>query len=310
MHTAIRKVELETLDRETWQARRKAHQARVRPWVKDRVDRSQHGIKHPVYDFLFEYYPFRPAHLSRWSPGWGIICEGMNEQSCDWPEWFAPCDSGMALDAERFKSQRRHYLDWAIGFLQATSEREATFHCFGLHEWAMVYKSREVRHSQVPLRLSPGEVDRVVDSLPLRCTHFDAYRFFTPDAVPLNRMPLTRDSQVQNDQPGCIHANMDLYKFAFAVAPFFPAELTADCFTLAIEAREIDMRASPYDLRTLGYQPLCIETREGRDEYLQAQRDIAERAMPLRRTLLTLYRRLRERLHQTSPDHSHAIEAP
>ncbi len=39
-----------------------------------------------------------------------------------------------------------------------------------------------------------------------------------------------------------------------------PAELIADCFELARDIRETDMRASPYDLRALGFTPIAIET--------------------------------------------------
>jgi len=130
-----------------WQTQREVHSARIRPWVKDRVSRSQHGVKHPVFDFLFEYYPFRPAHLARWSPGYDVVCEGMTTETCDWPEWFEPCDGGMILSPHRFKAHRKQYLDWACEFLQTTAEREPTFHCFGLHEWAMVYRTADIRHS-------------------------------------------------------------------------------------------------------------------------------------------------------------------
>ena len=30
-------------------------------------------MKHPVHDFLFTYYSFRPAQLRRWSPGYGVV---------------------------------------------------------------------------------------------------------------------------------------------------------------------------------------------------------------------------------------------
>ena len=52
-------------------------------------------------------------------------------------------------------------------------------------------------------------------------------------------MPLTvrgRDEE-PFEQPGCLHANMDLYKWAFKLAPFAPAELVADCFALARDIR-------------------------------------------------------------------------
>jgi hypothetical protein len=42
--------------------------------------------------------------------------------------------------------------------------------------------------------------------------------------------------------------------------PFAPSELIADCFALAHDIREVDMRASPYDVRALGFAPIPIET--------------------------------------------------
>jgi hypothetical protein len=35
------------------------------------------------------------------------------------------------------------------------------------------------------------------------------------------------------------------------------------------------MRASPYDLRELGYEPIPVETPEGRADYVRRQRDFA-----------------------------------
>jgi hypothetical protein len=78
---------------------------------------------------------------------------------------------------------------------------------------------------------------------------------------------------------------MDLYKWAFKLAPFTPSELIADCFELASHIRTLDMRASPYDLTSLGYSPICIETPEGRAEYESLQRDFAAMAAPLRQRL-------------------------
>jgi hypothetical protein len=59
-----------------------------------------------------------------------------------------------------------------------------------------------------------------------------------------------------------------------------------DCFDLAREIRELDMRASPYDLRALGYVPVEIETPQGRAEYAAAQREFATRGQGLRERLL------------------------
>jgi hypothetical protein len=85
---------------------------------------------------------------------------------------------------------------------------------------------------------------------------------------------------------------MDLYKWAFKFAPFTPSELTADCFELARDIREIDMRASPYDFQKLGYAPIRIETPEGRAEYEMHQRDFTNRSQPLRARLVAFAERL------------------
>jgi hypothetical protein len=65
------------------------------------------------------------------------------------------------------------------------------------------------------------------------------------------------------------------------------SELLLDCLELAAEARELDMRASPYDLRDYGFQPIAIEEPSGRAEYVRAQQNIASRAAPLRRALVS-----------------------
>jgi hypothetical protein len=81
---------------------------------------------------------------------------------------------------------------------------------------------------------------------------------------------------------------MDLYKWAYKLAPAVPGELVAECFALAADVRETDMRASPYDLATLGRAPVRIETPEGKAEYVAAQRAFARRAEPLRARLLAV----------------------
>lgn len=152
-----------------------------------------------------------------------------------------------------------------------------------MHEWAMVMglSPAQVRHPQVPLRLSPQEIGEVIDSVGLRCTHFDAYRFFT-DAARTRQLPLTRDGQVDNEQPGCVHAGMDLYRYAYEGLPFVSSDLVADCFAHAREARELDMAASPYDLAEWGVVAIEMETPEGRRHYVRRQEELAAVAQQLR----------------------------
>jgi hypothetical protein len=149
----------------------------------------------------------------------------------------------------------------------------------------MVYRDRDTRHA-VPLRLGRDGTDSVVEAHQIRCTHFDAFRFFTPPAAGLNRLQPTRETQPDLEQPGCLHAGMDLYKWAYKLSPATPGELVADCFELAVEIRELDMRASPYDLAAHGYPPVAIETPEGKAAYVAGQRGFAERGAVLRTRLI------------------------
>lgn len=285
------RYETEILPRVEWERQRADYLARVRPWADERLGRASRREKHPVYDFLFEYYSFRPAHLCRWTPGFGVVLEGATAADVSWSE-FVPCHAGLVLPASAFPPHRRGYLCWAVGYLEATAAREPSFGCLGLHEWAMVYRDPNLRHPYVPMRLSREETDTVVESQPLRCTHYDAFRFFTTSAAPRNRLTLSRLTTTDHDQPGCVHVTMDLYRLAYKVAPFCPGELVADAFELARAAREVDMRASPYDLSGYGFPPVRIETREGREEYVELQRGLAHRAAPVRERLLAVYRRL------------------
>lgn len=277
-----------------WLALRTAHEQRVRVWTDPHQARQGRGEKHPVEDFLFAYYRFRASWLRRWHPGPDVVLRGAAARDyLQWPEYHES-DGGVALNPAAFAPQRRDSLAWMLNLLRSTAERPPQFACYGLHEWAMVYRQTpaEVRHNQWPLRFPPDELARIVEAQPIRCSHFDAFRFFTPPARPLNRLQPERATAAQFEQRGCLHANMDLYKWAFKLAPFTPSELTADCFAFARDIREIDMRASPYDFRALGYPPIAIETPEGRAEYEIHQRAFAERSQPLRARLITLCERL------------------
>ena len=160
----------------------------------------------------------------------------------------------------------------------------------------MVYRGHEVRHeATTPLRLPQHEIDSIVEARPIHCSHFDAFRFFAIDAKPLNKYQPSLEARVDLEQPACIHANMDIYKWAFKSMPWVGTEILTKCFKLALAAREVDMRASPYDLTNYGnYVPIKVETPQGRIDYERAQREIYERARPLRAELI---QRLKNIIH-------------
>ncbi|WP_295624480.1 3-methyladenine DNA glycosylase [uncultured Corynebacterium sp.] len=277
-----------------WLPRAEAHARRADDLCADHLDRRSRGIAHPVWDFLFEYYPVRPGMLRRWSPGAGLPLAGADDpraaEHVAHLKHYRVDDDGVArLDVAALRDRRGGSFGYVADLLSATMGNEARFDCFGLHEWAMVYRADDTRHP-VPLRLGRAGTDEVVDGHRVRCTHYDAFRFFTPDARPLNEGRPTRETQPACEQGGCLHANMDLYKWATKLSPVVPGELVLDAFELARDVRRLDMEASPYDLRDHGFAPVRIETPEGKAAYVARQRELAERARPMRAALVRLAR--------------------
>lgn len=267
---------------EQWRPIADAHRERARRWTAPHVLRRERREPHPVVDFLFEYYNLSPGQLERWHPGLGAGLLDAPEHAALGA--YATRDGVTTVDADRLAS-RAAGLRWTRSLLAATLDRPARWGCFGLHEWAMVYRAEHPRHD-LPLRLGRSGTDAVVESHPLACTHVDAFRFFTPEAAPLNARTLGREDQLAQEQPGCLHANMDLYRIAFRLLPFVESTVVLDTFELALDIRAVDMRASPYDVSALGLEPIAVETSEGKAEYVRRQRAFADRARPLRRTLL------------------------
>jgi len=274
------------LSRDAWSERAEAHRHRAEQWIQPHLARRARGEKHPVDDFLWEYYDLTPGRLARWHPGLGVAL-------ADAPEYaalgaYVVHDDLVWVDPARV-DRRRPGLEWTRELLIRTAARSTHRGCLGLHEWAMVYRDRDLRHPQLDLRLGSEGTDQVVESHRLSCTHVDAFRFFTEAAMPRNDRPLGRPDQLAAEQPGCLHATMDLYKAAYRLLPFVEATVVLDAFELALDVRRVDMRASPYDVRPLGLDPIAIETADGKAEYLAHQDRFTRRAAPVRQRLIDLH---------------------
>ena len=279
--------------RAQWQAAASSHAARLAPFVEAHRARRSRGQKHAVWDFLWEYYNFKPAQLLNWSPGIGVELEdGATEFN---GKFWRATDNGAALDIAQFPLHRLEGAREILNLLERTAARTPSHACFGLHEWAMVYRAPQTRHA-APLRLSDDEIAAVVESQGVRCSHYDAFRFFTPSARPLNVLQPASDNRAEFEQPGCLHASMDLYKWAYKFSPWIASDLVADGFELARDARLLDMRAAPYDLSEFGVEPIPLETAAGRADYATQQRQIAQRAAPLRARLIAAYREILKRV--------------
>ena len=108
----------------------------------------------------------------------------------------------------------------------------------------------------------------------------------------MNGLQPRRNTREQFEQPGCLHTNMDLYKWAHKLSPWIDSELIADAFWLAVEALELDMRASPYDMRELGYEAIEIETEAGRKIYTERQEAVWKKGQVVRGRLISAIHRV------------------
>src|SRR5687767_14849773 len=160
-----------------WRSRQQAHESRVRAWTDPHQARTARGVKHPVYDFLFTYYTFRPAWLRRWHPGPEIALTGDSAREFLRSPEYRETPDGIVIDAAALPPHRREFVTWLRDLLCAMQNRPAFFGCYGLHEWAMVYRQTadELRHNTYPLRFPAAELARIVESSPICCTHFDAF---------------------------------------------------------------------------------------------------------------------------------------
>ncbi len=278
------------LDADRWADLEQAHQTEVDSLTAGHRARSFEHRTHPVEDFLFTYYSLRPAQLKRWHPGAGIGLRAAAQRST-W-RFHRTLTTGpdqepvVTADVAAFLDARGQSVRFIRDLLQHTAGAVPQFGCFGLHEWAMVFQHEDRRHLSWPLRLGRDGTDEVVRGQQIKCSHYDAFRFFTPAARPRNLLSPDLSSRDRMEQPGCLHASMDLYKWAYRLLPIVSSAVLLDCFRFAREIREVDMRASPYDLSALGYRPITIENAAGRAEYVSAQQGFARRGQMLRARLL------------------------
>ena len=277
---------IQILPIKVWHDLRDEHQVKVLPWITPRLERRSRHESHPVDDFLFEYYPISTNKLLNWHPGYGIELEASEIEFDEFPIGSYEYVQNRIQIRREWLTKNQEAAINLIEFLTKTQERSIRSGCFGLHEWAMVLGAEYVRHEKWPLRLSQEEIRATIDEVGLRCTHFDAFRFFTPIAAPLNPLQLTPVDRNEVEQPGCLHANMDLYKYAQRFAPIVGSVIVRNTFELARDIRTVDMQTAPYDLADLGVIPIPVETKAGREEFARLQLGFAHRAQTLRTQLI------------------------
>jgi hypothetical protein len=295
--------------------------------------------RHPVYNFLIEYYGLKGVkgvkRLARWSPPLdgrhGVLLEGataddlanamlhlrgavLHDEGIVYnPSTFfrtskqavssnssSPSDLSDSPDETHSSLVRAAtpYL-WYRSVLQQTLTAEPVLHCHGLHEWAMQYHPDPTApppasakyQAHLELRVPRNIVNAVVERRGVHCTHVDALRYFSPAAAPLNHhgAVLHRLDQLRLEQPACVHAHMDLLKLAIKLQPFCDATLLQRVLHVALQARSLDVAASPYDATKYGVGIVPIETEEGRLDYRTRQAELMHQTEPVRQELLTAY---------------------
>lgn len=282
--------------------------------------------RHPVYNFLVSYYNLRGAkgcrRLARWSPplladatvrlsgaceddlGVGAL-HVRGARLVDGGVDYDPAAFFRNDDAEARDRAAANYA-WYRTILRNTlvHPRPVT-HCYGLHEWAMVYDPRPADddddgrapppsaayQAHLPRRVSRDVVNAAVERRGVRCTHFDAIRFFAPEAVPLltTENPTSREDQARLEQPACVHAQMDLLKIALRLSPFLSSDVLGNALEVSLDARRLDVAASPYDATAYGLDPVPVETSEGRAVYKERQIKLMEQGQTVRKDLLNAY---------------------
>ena len=187
--------------------------------------------------------------------------------------------------------------------LVATAARPAHFGCFGMHEWAMVYRvaEDEPRHPAYPLRLgqdgtdgwssrigSPARISTLIGSSPS-----PPGRRNIPAARP-RRPAGVRATGVSARRHGPLQARLP----ARAV---IPSELSRTASRSPATSASSTCGRRPMTSVDLGFEPVRVETAEGKRVYAAAQAGFAERGAPLRQRLIVACERLLRRARARRP---------
>ena len=208
------------MSRDEWLARASAHRARLVPTVEEHLERGRTGEKHPV----------RTSSSATTRSPRRTCCDGTRVTAStllDADEYVglkgyrATGDGGARVDTSYVAAQQP--LLTALHRLLARHRLAAGAHRLlraarvgdGLPAWPTTRPATPTGRCGSGM---PG-TDEVVESHRIACSHFDAYRFFTAPARPLNTLTPGRDDRAAFEQPGCLHAGMDLYKHAFRLTP-------------------------------------------------------------------------------------------
>ncbi|MBA2729078.1 MAG: hypothetical protein H0U49_13020, partial [Parachlamydiaceae bacterium] len=152
------------LPEEIWTARAKIHHALVGPMCDAFISRRAIGLTHPVHDFLFTYYNCSPQKLKQWIPSLDERLETSQDIAEEYPYlsgyWFYSHANSLSVNKDRILEKTRQQATFVADLCSNILQRTPRYHCFGMHEWAMVYKlsPEDIRHKGHRLRLKPEDL--------------------------------------------------------------------------------------------------------------------------------------------------------
>ena len=126
-------VDREHLTRAEWLERETRHQQRADALTAEHRERAARGEKHPVWDFLFTYYSYKPAVLRKWHPGAGVVLAEAPERTT-WRYYSPVGDSGAMPSLDAFRAEKPALLDYTTRILSSPMNRTGQFGCF-IKEW-------------------------------------------------------------------------------------------------------------------------------------------------------------------------------
>ena len=114
----------------------------------------RHAVdQHPIYNFLHTYYRYSAESLMRYSPGPGVrlLDTDMTSNSGLLHSVLLLLCCGRSVHRQDKLNSLRQPRDF-----MNTIDKQPVFSCYGLHEWAMLYKGHEKHQKQLDLR-EPGD---------------------------------------------------------------------------------------------------------------------------------------------------------
>src|SRR3954452_15466336 len=96
----------DVLDKESWTEREADHQQQVDELTSAHRSRVGAGHRHPVEDFLFTYYSFRPSQLRRWHPGGGVGLAGAGRAPHSGWRFYAVDGDVVRVSVDEFTAAR------------------------------------------------------------------------------------------------------------------------------------------------------------------------------------------------------------